>query len=321
MTSDNTNNKEQIENQAQNQDQAANSQNPGQNQARDSEKQNNNQSQAESFWFKITKKDQYITVNELMSESNDPFTYFFLLVLSSIIIAAGILLANSAILIGGMLITPLLSPVLLISLGMTIGNANLIKRSVIKILKSLAVILLIAFFISLVFKIPQDREFFNSALFTNTADSAFLYFIVAFASGIAATFAWIRKKVDNLLPGIAIAVSLVPPVSMVGVFIGSGDPDLARFFLMVFLFNITGIIGGSMILFSMFKFYNSEKAVEKNLEKIEKETQAREEQKRLADLEKQKDNLKEAEAAISHMKEEITLKQENLNEKHEKTSE
>lgn len=258
---------------------------------------NNENKKKASFWFRVTKEDQYITVNELMSESEDSNTYYILLVLSAVIIACGIMLANSAVLIGGMLITPVLTPVLLIALGMTIGNIGLIKRSLTKVVKSLAIILGISLLISLVFQIPQNKEFFSTAIFTNTADSAFLYFLVAFTSGIAATFAWIRKKVSNMLPGIAIAVSLVPPIAMVGVFIGSGQGDLARFFLMVFLFNIIGIIGGSMILFSMFKFYNTGHVVENNLEKVNKM--------------KEKEAIKKAEESILVSEESINVQLNN----------
>lgn len=258
------------------------------------------------FWLEITKEDRYIAVNELMAEEDDLFTYYFLLILSSVIIAAGIMLANNAILIGGMLITPLLTPVLLIALGMTTGNTSLIKRSLIKISKSLLVIISISFIISMIFKVPQDKEFLSSVIFTNTADSAFLYFLVAFASGIAATFAWIRKKVDNMLPGIAIAVSLVPPVAMVGVFVAAAEFDLARFFLMVFLFNITGIIGGSMILFSMFRFYRSDNIIESNLEKMNRQKENRERLKKIEELKRQKNLIIKAEKTITKVSNVIT---------------
>jgi uncharacterized hydrophobic protein (TIGR00271 family) len=241
----------------------------------------------QSFWFEITKQDQYVAVNELMQEGGDKITYYILLILSSIIIASGVLLANSAILIGGMLITPLMTPVLLIGLGFTIGNAALLKRSVKKILQSVGLIFAISVLAALIFGVPDSKEFFSSAIFANSIKSGFLYFLVAFASGIAATYAWIRKKVDNMLPGISIAVSLVPPVAIVGIFLGR-DAELTRFFLSVFLFNLVGIIGGSMILFSMFRFYHSSKIVEKKLREAEAEAEA---QKKAKEEEKIKEAL------------------------------
>jgi len=223
------------------------------------------------FWTKITKSDQYRAINDLIVESQSGSTYYTLLVLSSIVIAAGLLLANSAILIGGMLITPLLTPILLFSLGVTTGRPLLIKRTAILILKSMGVVFVVAFMAGIVFSTPEDKEFFSSSIFNDTIKAAFLYFIVAFASGIAATFAWIRKKVDSMLPGISVAVSLVPPIALVAIWIAELNFDTARFFLMVFLFNMIGIIMGSMIVFSMLRFYRADDAIEASLNKVVKE--------------------------------------------------
>jgi len=228
-------------------------------------------SDTKNIWTDITKSDQYRAINDLVIESNPSTSYYTLLILSSVIIAAGLLLANSAILIGGMLVTPLLTPILLISLGVTLGRIFLVKKTSMLILKSVAVIFGVSFMFGLIFAVPEDKEFFSSVIFNNTISSAFLYFLVAFASGIAATFAWVRKKVTNMLPGISIAVSLVPPVSLVGIWLAQADINNARFFLMVFLFNLIGIIMGSMIVFSMLKFYRATDEVTANLKTLEHE--------------------------------------------------
>jgi uncharacterized hydrophobic protein (TIGR00271 family) len=224
-----------------------------------------------NIWTDVTKSDQYRAVNDLIVESNPGSNYFTLLILSSVIISAGLLLANSAILIGGMLVTPLLTPILLISLGITLGRPFLLKRISKVILKSVFVIFVVAFLFGLIFSVPEDKEFFSSVIFNNTISSAFLYFVVAFSSGIAATFAWVRKKVTNMLPGISIAVSLVPPIALVGIWLAQLDVNHARFFLMVFLFNLIGIIMGSIIVFSMLKFYKTDSEVTANLHTLEKQ--------------------------------------------------
>jgi uncharacterized hydrophobic protein (TIGR00271 family) len=227
--------------------------------------------QSNSIWSNITKSDQYRAVNDLIIESNPGSNYYTLLILSSVIIASGLLLANSAILIGGMLVTPLLTPILLISLGITLGRPFLLKKTSMLILKSVGIILVVSFLFGLIFAVPEDKEFFSSVIFNNTISSAFLYFIVAFSSGIAATFAWVRKKVTNMLPGISIAVSLVPPIALVGIRLAQVEVNNARFFLMVFLFNLIGIIMGSMIVFSMLKFYKTDDEVTANMNLLEKE--------------------------------------------------
>jgi uncharacterized hydrophobic protein (TIGR00271 family) len=206
---------------------------------------------------KISVSEKYRAVDDLIAESRADRDYFGLLVLSSIIIAAGILLANSAILIGGMLVTPVLNPILLIALAISASKPEVLGRTGKLILQSILVIIGISFLAGLVFSIPENGDFYRSSLFDNSLRSAFLYFIVAFASGVAATFAWVRKGVTNILPGISIAVSLVPPLSMVGIWLATFELDLMRYFLFVFLFNLVGIIMGSMIVFSMLGFYKT----------------------------------------------------------------
>ena len=207
-------------------------------------------------WINIKKTDRYRAISDLVRESRGTNLYYSLLVLSSIIITAGLLLANSAILIGGMLVAPVLTPILLISLGIVTSRTRVIKNTAKLILKSMGIIFVVSFLASLMFDTPENTEFFSSSLFNNTISSAFLYFLVALASGVAATLSWIRKEVSNVLPGISIAVSLVPPVALVGIWLAQNNIDAARFYFVVFLFNLFGIIMSSMVIFSMLRFYN-----------------------------------------------------------------
>lgn len=213
--------------------------------------------------------DQYRAISDLVHEVQANDSYYALLVLSSVIISAGVLLANSAILIGGMLITPVLSPVLLVALGIVTSKPRLIRRTSFLILKSIGLIFIISFVTGLLFEIPENREFFSSVLFNNTMNAAFLYFLVALASGTAATFAWVRKEVKNILPGISIAVSLVPPISLVAIWLANNDVEMAKIFFLIFLFNMFGIIMSSMVVFSLLRFYRSEHHITHTIDNME----------------------------------------------------
>lgn len=242
----------------------------------------------------ITARDKYRAVDELIEESRADADYYGLLILSSIIIAAGILLANSAVLIGGMLVTPLLNPILLVALGIAASKIEVLERSGILILKSALVIVVISFLAGLVFSTPDNEEFYRNALFDNSLRSAFLYFLVALSAGIAATFSWVRKGITNILPGVSIAVALVPPLSMVGIWLATFNLDLMRYFLFVFLFNLIGIIVGAMIVFSMLGFYKTGFHIVK---RIKEEVKQKEEQEEEGEIIETKPN--EAEASDS----------------------
>ena len=214
----------------------------------------------------IKARDQYKTVDELMKKSESNSVYYTLLVLSSSIIAFGLLLNNSAVVIGGMLVTPVLTPVLFISLGIVINEIDLVKRVGMLLVKSFLIIGGAGYLSSLVFGASE-----MPILFENSMRTAALYFMVALGAGIAAGFAWTRKDVVDALPGVAIAVALVPPVTMVGIGLFLFNFELVRFYLFAFLFNIFGVIVGGLIVFSLLDFYKTKNKVHKEVEESVKE--------------------------------------------------
>lgn len=215
----------------------------------------------------VKKSEQYDTVEELFKKSQPNSIYYTLLFLSSLIVAAGLLLGNSTIVIGGMLVTPLLTPILIIALGIAVGELGAIKSSAILVLKSLFIVIAVSFGLALL--LGSDEG--NVLLFGNALNYAVLYFIVAFASGVAATFAWVRKEVADILPGIAVAVSIVPPLGVIGIGLSALNPEVLRLSILIFIFNFLGVILGSLVVFSLLKFHKSAKAVHEEITAAAKE--------------------------------------------------
>lgn len=216
----------------------------------------------------VTRGDQYRTVNELFKRSEPNAIYRSLLIISTFIVSAGLLLNNGAIVIGGMLVTPVLSPILAVALSLAVGNFKVMKRPLKLAATSFLTVLGISFALALVLGVPSSPESF---LLEDTFRSAILYFIVATASGVAATLAWVRKEIADILPGIAIAVSLVPPLSLVGIWASVLNGEHVKFFFSIFFFNLIGIILGSLIVFLASQFYRVEKQVDQIEEKLEEE--------------------------------------------------
>jgi uncharacterized hydrophobic protein (TIGR00271 family) len=212
--------------------------------------------------FKVTRSNQYRTVEELLDESKPSLTYYTLLILSSIIVVCGILLGNAPVIIGGMLVTPMLTPVLALALAFSTGEPALLKPLGVLLGKSFGFVVVVSCLVALIFGVPQE------AIFDNSARTVILYFVVAVISGIAATFAWAHKEIAAVLPGIAIAVSLVPPISAVGVWLSVLDFDAARFFFFVFFANLLGIVMGSIVVFSLLRFYKADRKIKEKSEEI-----------------------------------------------------
>ncbi|MFE3293634.1 DUF389 domain-containing protein [Rhodococcus sp. NPDC059234] len=66
--------------------------------------------------------------------------------------------------------------------------------------------------------------------------------LAAIATGFAGVIALIRRDVGDVLPGVAIAISLVPPLGVVGVCLGSGAPSLALGAMVLFLSNVLALV-------------------------------------------------------------------------------
>jgi uncharacterized membrane protein len=72
---------------------------------------------------------------------------------------------------------------------------------------------------------------------------------IAVAAGTAGAYVLIRREAIGALPGVAIAVALVPPLSAVGMTLELGEPALAREALLPYLTNVAGIVlAGALVL-------------------------------------------------------------------------
>ncbi|MFB6212596.1 MAG: DUF389 domain-containing protein [Candidatus Magasanikbacteria bacterium] len=220
--------------------------------------------------FTIGKFDQYRTVEELIKRSKSDGFYYTLLVLSSLIVAAGLLLSNAPIVMGGMIVTPLITPILLVSLGISIGDFKLIKRVSLFLGKSIIVIAGVSFLVGVLFgKTGNDpTDLFSLA---DNLNGAALYFLVALVSGFVAAFTWTRKGLSRIMPGIAIAVALIPPLSLIGVGFSFFDVEMIRSNFLLFFFNLIGITLGATLVFSLFRFHEVEEKVEREVENQKEE--------------------------------------------------
>ena len=233
----------------------------------------NNEQEKKQQILKVTKTDQRKTVDELFAKSKPSSSYYTFLILATVIVAAGLLLENAFIVIGGMLVAPVLTPIFVTALGFAVGQGGPIKNASSLLIKSFFIVVLGSFILALIFGIREIGHAFE-----NTTRTAMLYFLVAVAAGMAATFAWVKKENAEVLPGVAIAVSLVPPLSLVGIRLAAFDISLARYYFVIFLFNLFGMLVGSLIAFTLLKFYKSEKDVKREVKELEDETEKKKEE-------------------------------------------
>lgn len=180
--------------------------------------------------------------------------YWLQILFSCGIATIGLILSSPAVIIGAMLISPLMGPILAAGLSLTVGDLVLGVRSAVKLALSCAVAVGFAMF--LVWLLPFKEMTTEIAARTrpNTLD-----LVVALFSGAVGSVATCKdvKGVATSIPGVAIAVALMPPLCVVGyglgVEFGSAGAvegmEVARGGGLLFLTNLVAITFTAMLVF------------------------------------------------------------------------
>lgn len=214
-------------------------------------------------------------VSNLIDSSSLTEDFYLMLILSSIIVSLGLILNNIVIVIGGMLVTPFLTPLLRLALAIVVSEKEIIKGSLVIILKSVGVILFSAVATALL--VPKSSTDFS--LLQRIAETNLYYFYVSLAAGVAAAYAWARPKLSSILPGVAISVTLLPPLVGIGVNLIFFHPDLIVGAFRSAVANILGILLASTFVFAILGFHKVKFHVKKEVAEEEKEKKEKEEAK------------------------------------------
>ncbi len=246
---------------------------------------------------KITKIQKREAVRRMFEYSTPNWDFFLMLVLSAGITSLGLLLNNTAIIIGGMLVAPLLFPILSLSTAIVMSDYKLLRRSSLVILQSIGLIILVSFFISFL-KIDREITF----EITSRSVPGLAYFLVALLSGIAASYSLLRPNLPETLPAVAISVSLIPPLSVTGIALSFGDLNLAIGAFELFALNLIGIIFSALIIFSMFKLFEAKEEVAKNIKAEERVIVKEAKEKKKENIDQLEKQVKEAVEIITEEK-------------------
>ena len=95
----------------------------------------------------LKEKDKSIAIERLISGSTPSQDFFYMILLSILTATFGLLINNSAVIIGSMLIAPILYPILSLSLGIVMSDAKLISRAFYTVIKSMTLGIIISVYI------------------------------------------------------------------------------------------------------------------------------------------------------------------------------
>ena len=174
-----------------------------------------------------------------------------LLILAAAIATYGLIGDSVASVIGAMIIAPLMLPIMGLAFGISIGDRRAILSSLLVSLGGIATAVLVGYVLSLPFSALSPEA--NTQILSRTAPRL-VDLCAALATGLAGAFAIGRKDISDTLPGVAIAISLVPPLANVGILLGAGRPDLAMGSMLLFVTNFLAILLTGSIMFGLMGF-------------------------------------------------------------------
>ncbi|MCD8485098.1 TIGR00341 family protein [Candidatus Woesebacteria bacterium] len=180
---------------------------------------------------------------ELVEQDRGSQSYYILLCISALIATLGVLIDNATVIIGAMLIAPLMVPIMALAVSVARGEAENIINSLGNLSMSILVVVLLAFLTSKVVPVVEIPEQALLRAQPNIVD-----LLIAIASGAVGMYAYLHRDVPESLVGVAIAVSLVPPLTVVGLGFGLGAFLLSLGATVLFFTNVVAILCAAVVV-------------------------------------------------------------------------
>ncbi|MFN8150794.1 MAG: DUF389 domain-containing protein [Solirubrobacterales bacterium] len=173
--------------------------------------------------------------------------YWLLLTLSAVIATAGIISDSTATVIGAMIIAPLATPIQGIAVAITYGEVRPLLQSAAILIGSTALVIAIGATMALI--LPELKEVGDNSQISGRISPTLIDLVAAAATGLAGAFAVTRRDIGDILPGVAIAISLVPPLCVVGVTGAQDSFDGALGALLLYTTNVLAILVAGIVVF------------------------------------------------------------------------
>ena len=161
-----------------------------------------------------------------------------LILMCSIFIASiGLNMNSTAVVIGAMLISPLMTSIVGLGFGLAIFDTRLIKQS----LEVLFTQILVSLLVSTLYFWISPLSYASSELIARTSPTIWDV-LIAIAGGIAGFIGSRKKEANNIVPGVAIATALMPPICTAGYGLANGNVRFLFGALYLFLINCVFIM-------------------------------------------------------------------------------
>jgi uncharacterized hydrophobic protein (TIGR00271 family) len=192
-----------------------------------------------------------IVVRMLEGHARGTSSYWLQLCIALALATLGLVLNGPAVVIGAMLVSPLMGPIVELGMGLAVGSAVLSIRSVVRSFWSIIVVVIGAALITA--GLPFHE--ITGEIAARASPTA-LDLLVAIFCAMAAVFTTLRSGTGgaSAAAGTAIAIALVPPLCVVGFGLGTADRQIAQGAFLLFTANLCAILVVAALSFWLFGF-------------------------------------------------------------------
>lgn len=189
-----------------------------------------------------------------------------LLVLSAIIASGGIVADSTATVIGAMIVAPLGIPIMGVALATVVGSAQRFSRALGGVIVGALVAALIGAFMTVF--IPSGVDLLTNPQIAGRISPSVVDMVVALAVGFVAAVGMMRRDLSDVLPGVAIAISLVPPMCVVGITAAEGYWRASLGALTLFATNVIAMVTAGIVTFGFAQYARAAQTPDLNQRRI-----------------------------------------------------
>jgi uncharacterized hydrophobic protein (TIGR00271 family) len=167
--------------------------------------------------------------------------FFALLLFATVIATYGVLSGSTATVIGAMIVAPLMSPIMATTAAVVMGSSQRALRAFGLTIVGILTVIGTAYLLSWV--VPDITiSFTSNEEITSRINPGIYALLTALGAGGAGAFIISRAEIADSMGGVAIAISLVPPLCVVGISLQQGRLDAAAGAMLLFLTNYLAIL-------------------------------------------------------------------------------
>ncbi|MFD5730429.1 DUF389 domain-containing protein [Streptomyces sp. NPDC058368] len=176
--------------------------------------------------------------------------FWGLLVLAAVIASAGVVGDSTATVIGAMIVAPLMTPILGCALALVLARRRQVVRCLLLVTGGALAVVAIGMLLGWI-AAPPDAFASNSQV-SSRISPRLIDLLAALATGTVGAFALVRADISDTLPGVAIAISLVPPLAVTGLLLTVHRYHDAGESALLFATNVAAIVATGTVVFLLY---------------------------------------------------------------------